>query len=148
MPSSFNKTCLPSVHLLVVHPEVPSQSSSPSPDQGLDTRAEPPRPPTTPETMSLSNRPYRERPRLPNPVFSPYVDLLAPPVSSILGPNSCLTPLNDNNNFPKDFACCQKANSKSELSQLLFISIRQRELIRVLASLVYLLIYNLLGMCT
>ena len=43
---------------------------------------------------------------------------------------------------------CQGANSKSELSQLLFISVRQRELIRVLASLVCLLIHNSLGLCT
>ena len=32
--------------------------------------------------------------------------------------------------------CCQRANSELELSQLLFISVRQRELVRVLASLV------------
>jgi len=31
---------------------------------------------------------------------------------------------------------CQRANSELELSQLLFISIRQRELVRVLTSLV------------
>ena len=43
---------------------------------------------------------------------------------------------------------CQRANSESELSQLLFISVRQRELIRVLASLFYLLIHNSLGLCT
>ena len=42
----------------------------------------------------------------------------------------------------------RSANSKPELSQLLFISVRQRELVRVLASLVYLLIHNLLGLCT
>ena len=34
------------------------------------------------------------------------------------------------------------------IKPLLFISIRQRELVRVLTSLVYLLIYNLLGLCT
>jgi len=45
-------------------------------------------------------------------------------------------------------ACCQRANSESELSQLLFISIRQRELVRVLASLVCLLIHNSLDLCT
>ena len=42
---------------------------------------------------------------------------------------------------------CQEANSELELSQLLFISIRQRELARVLALLVCLLIHNLLGLC-
>jgi len=40
------------------------------------------------------------------------------------------------------------ANSKLELSQLLFISVRQRELIRVPTSLVYLLIYTTTGLCT
>ena len=34
------------------------------------------------------------------------------------------------------------------IKPLLFISVRQRELVRVLASLVYLLIHNLLGLCT
>ena len=42
---------------------------------------------------------------------------------------------------------CQEANSKLELSQLLFISVRQRELTRVLTLLVCLLIHNLLGLC-
>jgi len=40
------------------------------------------------------------------------------------------------------------ANSKPELSQLLFISIRQRELVRVPTSLVYLLIHATTGLCT
>jgi len=34
------------------------------------------------------------------------------------------------------------------IKPLLFISVRQRELVRVLALLVYLLIHNLLGLCT
>ena len=42
----------------------------------------------------------------------------------------------------------RSANSKSELSQLLFTSVRQRELIRVPTSLVYLLIYATTGLCT
>jgi len=39
------------------------------------------------------------------------------------------------------------ANSKPELSQLLFISIRQRKLIRVPTSLVYLLIHATTSLC-
>ena len=49
--------------------------------------------------------------------------------------------------LPQLWMSCQKANSELELSQLLFISVWQRELVRVLTLLVYLLIHNLLGLC-
>ena len=47
--------------------------------------------------------------------------------------------------FPGWLSRCQL---RVGIKPLLFISVRQRELVRVLASLVYLLIHNLLGLCT
>ena len=49
---------------------------------------------------------------------------------------------------PINVPSIRSANSKSELSQLFFISIRQRELIRVPTLLVYLLIHTTTGLCT